>query len=111
MLRLSPKFTRTASPFPYPPLFRSVLAFACSLRASAAMFCNTGRSDAHVDTRSDCTACGPRRRPGSKQKRSLAGLREVTIRQKKRSEEHTSELQSLIRNSYAVFCLIKKTKH
>src|SRR3546814_2734094 len=30
----------------------------------------------------------------------------------KRSEEHTSELQSLMRNSYAVFCLQKKTlKH
>src|SRR3546814_9710441 len=27
-----------------------------------------------------------------------------------RSEEHTSELQSLLRNSYAVFCLQKKTK-
>src|SRR3546814_9014160 len=29
--------------------------------------------------------------------------------QRKRSEEHTSELQSLMRNSYAVFCLNKKT--
>src|SRR3546814_5939250 len=29
----------------------------------------------------------------------------------KRSEEHTSELQSLMRNSYAVFCLKKKNKH
>src|SRR3546814_9248793 len=28
-----------------------------------------------------------------------------------RSEEHTSELQSLMRNSYAVFCLKKKTIH
>src|SRR3546814_3002010 len=28
-----------------------------------------------------------------------------------RSEEHTSELQSLMRTSYAVFCLIKKKKH
>src|SRR3546814_5128266 len=28
----------------------------------------------------------------------------------KRSEEHTSELQSLMRNSYAVFCLTKKKK-
>src|SRR3546814_3483683 len=28
-----------------------------------------------------------------------------------RSEEHTSELQSLMRNSYAVFCLKKKTSH
>src|SRR3546814_5829720 len=27
-----------------------------------------------------------------------------------RSEEHTSELQSLMRNSYAVFCLKKKTQ-
>src|SRR3546814_5616552 len=30
--------------------------------------------------------------------------------QGKRSEEHTSELQSLMRNSYAVFCLKKKKK-
>src|SRR3546814_10376795 len=30
---------------------------------------------------------------------------------KYRSEEHTSELQSLMRNSYAVFCLKKKTNH
>src|SRR3546814_8518850 len=28
-----------------------------------------------------------------------------------RSEEHTSELQSLMRNSYAVFCFKKKTQH
>src|SRR3546814_4583024 len=28
-----------------------------------------------------------------------------------RSEEHTSELQSLMRNSYAVFCLKKKQQH
>src|SRR3546814_2907824 len=28
-----------------------------------------------------------------------------------RSEEHTSELQSLMRNSYSVFCLTKKNKH
>src|SRR3546814_1590563 len=32
------------------------------------------------------------------------------IGQKRRSEEHTSELQSLMRSSYAVFCLKKKTK-
>src|SRR3546814_6055379 len=31
--------------------------------------------------------------------------------QQQRSEEHTSELQSLMRISYAVFCLIKKNKH
>src|SRR3546814_8976615 len=32
-------------------------------------------------------------------------------RARDRSEEHTSELQSLMRNSYAVFCLKKKNKH
>src|SRR3546814_4129819 len=35
---------------------------------------------------------------------------QLTVVQK-RSEEHTSELQSLMRNSYAVFCLKKKTKN
>src|SRR3546814_3384422 len=33
----------------------------------------------------------------------------IPVRQANRSEEHTSELQSLMRNSYAVFCLKKKT--
>src|SRR3546814_3483892 len=37
-------------------------------------------------------------------------LRLCTSRPGKRSEEHTSELQSLMRNSYAVFCLTKKKK-
>src|SRR3546814_9038111 len=35
---------------------------------------------------------------------------EKRIWEARRSEEHTSELQSLMRNSYAVFCLKKKTK-
>src|SRR3546814_2084734 len=33
-----------------------------------------------------------------------------TLEESLRSEEHTSELQSLMRNSYAVFCLKKKQK-
>src|SRR3546814_2289515 len=42
----------------------------------------------------------------------LGGKREVNIvRIEPRSEEHTSELQSLMRLSYAVFCLKKKHKH
>src|SRR3546814_4825097 len=36
---------------------------------------------------------------------------EVGIRRGRRSEEHTSELQSLMRISYAVFCLKKKKEH
>src|SRR3546814_3800676 len=40
----------------------------------------------------------------------LAGKRERIVRRpERRSEEHTSELQSLMRNSYAVFCLKNKT--
>src|SRR3546814_10451388 len=37
-----------------------------------------------------------------------AGLGDADDRHRPRSEEHTSELQSLMRNSYAVFCLKKK---
>src|SRR3546814_2286930 len=37
--------------------------------------------------------------------------RDVEIRKAGRSEEHTSELQSLMRISYAVFCLKKKKKY
>src|SRR3546814_6989606 len=48
----------------------------------------------------------------TKSQAALADLRErlAVIDKAQRSEEHTSELQSLMRNSYAVFCLKKKTK-
>src|SRR3546814_8248701 len=39
----------------------------------------------------------------------LLGKRVVAVDPAARSEEHTSELQSLMRSSYAVFCLKKKT--
>src|SRR3546814_8567526 len=42
---------------------------------------------------------------------SVDVLQDMEIRQGIRSEEHTSELQSLMRSSYAVFCLNKKIKH
>src|SRR3546814_14805699 len=41
----------------------------------------------------------------------IAGKLSDRIGRKKRSEEHTSELQSLMRISYAVFCLKKKKTH
>src|SRR3546814_2783677 len=40
----------------------------------------------------------------------LGGCKMIDELTKNRSEEHTSELQSLMRNSYAVFCLQKKNK-
>src|SRR3546814_4522290 len=45
--------------------------------------------------------------PSSNSTRSTCGLISVHLR----SEEHTSELQSLMRISYAVFCLKKKNIH
>src|SRR3546814_6312027 len=41
----------------------------------------------------------------------LLGISAITVPWDTRSEEHTSELQSLMRISYAVFCLKKKTSH
>src|SRR3546814_5586577 len=42
--------------------------------------------------------------------RFSSAARSAMVRALQRSEEHTSELQSLMRISYAVFCLKKKTK-
>src|SRR3546814_13196324 len=52
-------------------------------------------------------AAMPRHHPLGKRMRRQSG----TIFPSRKSEEHTSELQSLMRISYAVFCLKKKKKH
>src|SRR3546814_2408566 len=50
-------------------------------------------------------------RAGARQRTAAARVRHVAARYAaERSEEHTSELQSLMRNSYAVFCLNKKKR-
>src|SRR3546814_3460816 len=60
---------------------------------------------------------GTHRRPPARSGRLGTPLRTPSIRQElvdlraKRSEEHTSELQSLMRTSYAVFCLKKKNTY
>src|SRR3546814_1483315 len=86
MLRRPPRSTLTDTLFPYTALFRS--------RRSAP----TAPSAARSSPRSR-TASGSARNPGSTARSTLAQWR---------SEEHTSELQSLMRISYAVFCLKKK---
>src|SRR3546814_3363112 len=89
MIRRPPRSTRTATLFPYTTLFRS-------LRAGPAQpHPGSGRADPRQHRARD------RRR-----RRPLAPRR--ARRRPDRSEEHTSELQSLIRISYAVFCLKKK---
>src|SRR3546814_9075283 len=87
MLRRPPRSTRTDTLFPYTTLFRSF-------------------SDLRPDDNESLEQ-------GVLEK--LANREDLAVYQHggfwqsmDRSEEHTSELQSLMRNSYAVFCLIKK---
>src|SRR3546814_3767862 len=87
MLRRPPRSTRTDTLFPSTTLFRS--------RPVHSAQCSVVRSG----------------RPVSGQCRSfVVRARFLGPRPQPRSEEHTSELQSLMRISYAVFCL-KKKKH
>src|SRR3546814_10158459 len=59
-----------------------------------------------------CSPCAPAmkapRHAREGDAEDLADLLEVGIDRSVRSEEHTSELRSLMRTSYTVFCLIKK---
>src|SRR3546814_7207715 len=90
MIRLPPRSTRTDTLFPYTTLFRSRRAGARTRARRRRQ--RPGRLSADVDA-----AGAPWHRPAP-------GLRA----RQHRSEEHTSELQSLMRISYAVFCLKKK---
>src|SRR3546814_7565285 len=89
MIRRPPRSTRTDTLFPYTTLFRSIgggaLHAAAAASTTASPHCLAQRSAV------DAGSC------------AVAGSAQPS-----RSEEHTSELQSLMRISYAVFCLKKK---
>src|SRR3546814_10704220 len=94
MIRRPPRSTRTDTLFPYTTLFRSQLLARHRIR------------EVDIQARQGGAMCDqkyqkrrPQHRPSAKETGS------------QRSEEHTSELQSLMRISYAVFCLKKKTQH
>src|SRR3546814_3201487 len=101
MIRRPPRSTRTDTLFPYTPLFRSLLHL---LHHRVGI---VGQVDAaHV------------RRVGLGHLRAAVAQAHDPRRARRddrfgqgedRSEEHTSELQSLMRTSYAVFCLKKKS--
>src|SRR3546814_9499005 len=103
MIRRPPRSTRTDTLFPYTTLFRSAPA---------------GRAAAERrENRTNCSmssTCFSRFHAASAHA-LIAIVTPMKIRKPattRRSEEHTSELQSLMRISYAVFCLKKKThKH
>src|SRR3546814_3666221 len=101
MIRRPPRSTRTDTLFPYTTLFRSILKKIDGIY----------RRHEFVDTKA------PIHRPtlqrgvyvgrGNLDRHCAQSARGIGSR---RSEEHTSELQSLMRISYAVFCLKKKKK-
>src|SRR3546814_6449701 len=98
MIRRPPRSTRTDTLFPYTTLFRS--NGACTGKAAG------GDADRDPVRRNiDRDQAG-----GGKEEEDFgaAGIVDDGLPQCLRSEEHTSELQSLMRISYAVFCLKKQ---
>src|SRR3546814_5654279 len=93
MIRRPPRSTRTDTLFPYTTLFRSAARVDAVRIAPSISF----------EIAAIVARCR-NRKPMQRDQNLLAG--------RVRSEEHTSELQSLMRISYAVFCLKKKkNKH
>src|SRR3546814_13263458 len=93
MIRRPPRSTRTDTLFPYTTLFRSFTTVSHVINKTRPVSADaTGRVNAAIA--------------------ELGYFPSGVARalQSSRSEEHTSELQSLMRISYAVFCLKKKKK-
>src|SRR3546814_1747169 len=97
MIRRPPRSTRTDTLFPYTTLFRSAREQRQPLGGSGRLPEKPDHILAH------------RRNGRSRQEFQYLSSPRRAFRDD-RSEEHTSELQSLMRISYAVFCLKKKTK-
>src|SRR3546814_17319735 len=100
MIRRPPRSTRTDTLFPYTTLFRSskpqqAARMQGARSAGTAVYKPVHEDSEHRATQQSGRAVGFKR---SSQAYNTPG----------RSEEHTSELQSLMRISYAVFCLKKK---
>src|SRR3546814_7387916 len=118
MIRRPPRSTRTDTLFPYTTLFRSFQDAVQKLPQVRACYVMTGDLDylLHVAV-ADLRAFAEFSMkvliglPGVKDVRSSLVLEAVKKDEGVRSEEHTSELQSLMRISYAVFCLKKKKKN
>src|SRR3546814_5193904 len=96
MIRRPPRSTRTDTLFPYTTLFRSDLPGA--MDAAREYDSKVLIEEAVIGTEIGCAVLG------NDQDLITGEVDQI------RSEEHTSELQSLMRISYAVFCLKKKKK-
>src|SRR3546814_7997874 len=99
MIRRPPRSTRTHTLFPYTTLFRSRVLTAVGIVGVAVALTQGGPRTEYVGSGYD-QPYGLLLGPDGGQIQNIWP----------RSEEHTSELQSLMRISYAVFCLKKKNK-
>src|SRR3546814_2799857 len=109
MIRRPPKSTLTDTLVPYPTLCRSVRSDAMN---ELMRFFGQTPSPQSFDKIRISIASPERIRSwsyGEIKKPETINYRTFKP-ERDRSEEHTSELQSLMRNSYAVFCLTTKTK-
>src|SRR3546814_4863808 len=95
MIRRPPRSTRTDTLFPYTTLFRSLDIFGIDDHRLAILPLDMADRVGAVQR--------------AVERHRLAG--DDPALQSQRSEEHTSELQSLMRISYAVFCLKKKKQN
>src|SRR3546814_1383189 len=91
MIRRPPRSTRTDTLFPYTTLFRSLFELVRDCGAALGLPPIGWNATGGVRDGNNIAACGI-----------------PVVDTMGRSEEHTSELQSLMRISYAVFCLKKK---
>src|SRR3546814_5080006 len=108
MRRRPTRTKRTDTLFPYTTLFRSSRRCAEERDADRPPDGRGGRDHDRGRKRRLCLIAPPKRAspPSASSMRWRAAA--AFARCPSRSEEHTSELQSLMRNSYAVFCLKKK---
>src|SRR3546814_5981074 len=98
MYRRPPRSTRTDTLFPYTTLFRSEPVDGPHERHHGDLVEVVGRLSPTGEA------------PGAVARQPEVVLHELVPQRGVRSEEHTSELQSLMRISYAVFCLQKKKR-
>src|SRR3546814_10845479 len=108
MIRLPPRSTRTDTRFPYTTLFRSK-SYLRNPLVNALCVGVLRHEDlhlAHASGEGNLVILYGARTGGD----GIGGV-SVLASETFRSEEHTSELQSLMRISYAVFCLKKKSLH
>src|SRR3546814_4761095 len=103
MIRRPPRSTRTDTLFPYTTLFRS--ARRSDARSGGSL---QPAAPDRVGPDGHCRATGAAQ--GHDPDRAQSGAGRAARIRSPRSEEHTSELQSLMRISYAVFSLKKKTR-